>query len=582
MVKVAYNDAPQPWQLGFQDGGSPSFEGIVELHDQVMFYLVIILLGVGWMLGSTIRKFNSNHNQIVHKYHNHGTLIELIWTITPALVLIAIAFPSFKLLYLLDEVIDPVITVKAIGNQWFWTYEYSDYVNDTGETIEFDSYMIPDTDLEPGQLRLLEVDNRVILPVDTHIRFIVTARDVIHSFGVPSLGLKLDALPGRLNQTSVIINREGVFYGMCSELCGILHFGMPIVIECVSLESYLLWLSSQNSPPYSPLQASLKLPKLGKRLYSTSSNPADSATSSTVETSPPLHPWYVTGLSDGESSFIVSIYRRGNSWTVKCSYELWLHTLDLPLLYKLQSFFKVGAVNSRKHRPIASFSVSRIDDLFSVIIPHFTNYPLQTQKHSDFLLWAKVVELVHSGFHLTKSGLLEIVALASAINKGISDKLQAAFPDVTAYKRSQFEPCLSGLSHNWICGFTDAEGCFDIRITARRNGTFHQVECRFRITQHIRDRVLLELLIPSFGCGKVYIRSNNKAGDFTVNNIPDATDIIVPFFDKNPLHSSKLLNYLDFKQVVKLVNSKRHLNPEGLNLIRSIKQSMNNSRKANF
>jgi cytochrome c oxidase subunit 2 len=140
------------------------------------------------------------------------TLIELIWTITPALVLIAVAFPSFKLLYLLDEVIDPVITVKAIGNQWFWSYEYSDYVNDTGET------MIPDTELESGQLRLLEVDNRVILPVDTHIRFILTARDVIHSFAVPSLGIKLDALPGRLNQTSVLINREGVFYGQCSEL----------------------------------------------------------------------------------------------------------------------------------------------------------------------------------------------------------------------------------------------------------------------------------------------------------------------------------------------------------------------------
>jgi cytochrome c oxidase subunit 2 len=247
-VKVACNDAPQPWQIGFQDGGSPSFEGIIELHDQIMFYLIVILLGVGWMLSSTIRKFNSYHNQIVHKYHNHGTLIELIWTITPALVLIAIAFPSFKLLYLLDEVIDPVITVKAIGNQWFWSYEYSDYVNDIGETIEFDSYMVPDSELEPGQLRLLEVDNRVILPVDTHIRLIITARDVIHSFAVPSLGLKLDALPGRLNQTSVIINREGVFYGMCSELCGIYHFAMPIVIEAVSLESYLLWLSSQNSP----------------------------------------------------------------------------------------------------------------------------------------------------------------------------------------------------------------------------------------------------------------------------------------------------------------------------------------------
>jgi cytochrome c oxidase subunit 2 len=184
------------------------------------------------------------------------TLIELIWTITPALVLIAIAFPSFKLLYLLDEVIDPVITVKGIGNQWFWSYEYSDYVNDTGETIEFDSYMVPDSELEPGQLRLLEVDNRVILPVDTHIRFIVTARDVIHSFAVPSLGIKLDALPGRLNQTSVILNREGVFYGQCSELCGILHYAMPIVIESVSLDKYLLWLSSQNSPPRNPFESS--------------------------------------------------------------------------------------------------------------------------------------------------------------------------------------------------------------------------------------------------------------------------------------------------------------------------------------
>jgi cytochrome c oxidase subunit 2 len=178
------------------------------------------------------------------------TLIELIWTITPALVLIAIAFPSFKLLYLLDEVIDPVITVKAIGNQWFWSYEYSDYVNDTGEAIEFDSYLIPESELEPGQLRLLEVDNRVVLPVDTHIRLIITARDVIHSFGVPSLGITLDAIPGRLNQTSVILNREGVFYGQCRELCGVLHNSMPIVIESVSLESFLLWLSSlKNTPP---------------------------------------------------------------------------------------------------------------------------------------------------------------------------------------------------------------------------------------------------------------------------------------------------------------------------------------------
>jgi cytochrome c oxidase subunit 2 len=201
IISPVWNDAPEPWQWAFQDGASPSYEGIVELHDQIMFYLVIILFGVSWIL----------------------TSIELIWTITPAFVLIAIAFPSFKLLYLMDEVIDPAMTIKALGHQWYWSYEYSDFVNEDGESIEFDSYLVPTDDLEEGQLRLLEVDNRVVVPVGTHIRFIVTGADVIHSFAVPALGLKIDAIPGRLNQTSVLVEREGVYYGQCSEICGVHH-----------------------------------------------------------------------------------------------------------------------------------------------------------------------------------------------------------------------------------------------------------------------------------------------------------------------------------------------------------------------
>src|SRR6202048_5408140 len=169
IISPVWNDAPEPWQLGFQDGASPSYEGIVELHDQIMFYLVIILLGVSWVLSSVILNFNSNSNKIVHKYHNHGTLIELIWTITPALILIAIAFPSFRLLYLLDEVISPTITIKIVGHQWYWSYEYSDFVTENGESIDFDSYMVPESDLELGQFRLLDVDNRMIIPVDCHI-----------------------------------------------------------------------------------------------------------------------------------------------------------------------------------------------------------------------------------------------------------------------------------------------------------------------------------------------------------------------------------------------------------------------------
>nr|YP_009493207.1 cytochrome c oxidase subunit 2 [Ganoderma calidophilum]AWJ64002.1 cytochrome c oxidase subunit 2 [Ganoderma calidophilum] len=244
IFNTIYNDAPQPWQLGFQDSAAPGFTGIVELHNTIFFYLVVICVSVFWVIGSIMYYFNNNNSPIVHKYLNHGTLIELIWTITPAFILIAIAFPSFRLLYLLDEVISPTVTIKVVGHQWYWSYEYSDYINVSGESIEFDSYMIPDSDLELGQFRLLDVDNKVVVPTDTHIRLIVTGADVIHSFAVPSLGLKIDAVPGRLNQTSILAERTGTFYGQCSEICGVYHGFMPIAIEAVSIQDYLTWLDS--------------------------------------------------------------------------------------------------------------------------------------------------------------------------------------------------------------------------------------------------------------------------------------------------------------------------------------------------
>ena len=243
-LNTIFNDAPHTWQIGFQDSATPGFTGIVELHNTIFFYLVVISVGVFWTLTSIIYYFSSSNNAIVHKYLNHGTLIELIWTVTPALVLIAIAFPSFRLLYLLDEVISPTITIKVVGHQWYWSYEYSDYVNESGESIEFDSYMIPESDLELGQFRLLDVDNRVIVPVDTHIRLIITGADVIHSWAVPSLGVKIDAVPGRLNQTSFLAERTGVFYGQCSEICGVWHGFMPIAVEAVSVQEYLAWIDA--------------------------------------------------------------------------------------------------------------------------------------------------------------------------------------------------------------------------------------------------------------------------------------------------------------------------------------------------
>lgn len=237
------NDAPEPWGCYFQDNATPQMEGLEELHNNIMFYLAIILFAVSWIMVSIIINFCAT--KISNKYINHGTLVELIWTISPALILILIAFPSFKLLYLIDEVIDPSLVVNGEGHQWYWSYQYPDFVNDEKEYIEYDSYIIPESDLETGQLRLLEVDNRSIIPEQTHTRFIVAGADVIHSYACPSLGIKCDAYPGRLNQSSVYLNRPGTFFGQCSEICGILHSSMPIAIQSVPLYNFLFWLYDQ-------------------------------------------------------------------------------------------------------------------------------------------------------------------------------------------------------------------------------------------------------------------------------------------------------------------------------------------------
>lgn len=239
-IGVINADAPESWQLYFQDSATPMAEGIVRLHDDIMFYLILIIVGVIWMIFAIVYKFKNA--AFAHKYLTHGTLVEIIWTITPAFVLMAIALPSFKLLYLMDEVIDPTMTVKAIGHQWYWTYEYSDMesvakIFKTNEIISFDSYMVPTDDLNIGQLRLLETDRALILPTNTHIRILVTAADVLHSWAVPSLGVKIDCVPGRLNQTSMFILREGQYFGQCSEICGVQHGFMPVNITAVKIRN---------------------------------------------------------------------------------------------------------------------------------------------------------------------------------------------------------------------------------------------------------------------------------------------------------------------------------------------------------
>jgi cytochrome c oxidase subunit 2 len=243
-LPTTHCDAPEAWQMYFQEAATPTMEGIINLHNDIMAIIWFVGIFVCWMLFRTLYLFDSSKNAVASKMV-HGTTIELVWTIVPSLILVTIAIPSFALLYSMDEVIDPAITLKVVGHQWYWSYEYSDYNNSEDDTIAFDSYMIAEDDLEMGQLRLLEVDNRTILPINTHIRVLITSTDVIHAWAIPSLGIKCDAYPGRLNQVSTFIKREGIFHGQCSELCGVNHGFMPIVVEAVSLNDYVSWVSAQ-------------------------------------------------------------------------------------------------------------------------------------------------------------------------------------------------------------------------------------------------------------------------------------------------------------------------------------------------
>lgn len=273
---MLYLDYVGSLQFGFQDPASPIMEGLINLHHHIFFFLIIIFVFVVWIIINVVIYYGFYLNnyayllrqnikdiansvfivQFLSKYVKsskitHNYVLEVVWTTVPSIVLILIAIPSFSLLYAMDEVINPAITLKVIGRQWYWCYEYSDLdilTSNSGEllfpsnTLEFTSYMLPTDELNVGDLRLLEVDNSVVLPINTHIRVIITAGDVLHSWAVPSLGIKMDAVPGRLNQASIFIKRPGKFYGQCSELCGINHGFMPIVINAVTINEYLSWL----------------------------------------------------------------------------------------------------------------------------------------------------------------------------------------------------------------------------------------------------------------------------------------------------------------------------------------------------
>jgi len=226
---------PSPWELGLQQSASPVMDDIVWFHNYLLWLIAAIALFVLVLLATVTVKFNARANPVPSRT-THNTFIEIIWTVVPVLILVAVAVPSFRLLFYELKVPAADLTVKVTGKQWFWSYSYPD------SKFEFDSLMVQDKDIKPGQLRLLSVDNEMVVPVNKVVHVLVTGADVIHSFSVPSFGIKIDAIPGRLNETWFKAEREGMYYGQCSQLCGRDHAFMPIAVHVVSEKDYTAWL----------------------------------------------------------------------------------------------------------------------------------------------------------------------------------------------------------------------------------------------------------------------------------------------------------------------------------------------------
>nr|YP_009346096.1 cytochrome c oxidase subunit II [Ornithodoros zumpti]AMX74172.1 cytochrome c oxidase subunit II [Ornithodoros zumpti]UYB78771.1 cytochrome c oxidase subunit II [Ornithodoros zumpti] len=215
--------------ISFPNSNSPIMEQLIFFHDHSMIIIMMITLITMYMI------FNILMNKFMSRYMMEGQEIETMWTIIPAIILIFIALPSLRLLYLMEESFYPSISIKILGHQWYWSYEYPDF------NIEFDSFMTPYESLT-NNFRLLDVDNRMVIPLSLNMRLLISSLDVIHSWTIPSLGVKIDAVPGRLNQISTFTNRPGVYFGQCSEICGANHSFMPITMEVTSLNNFMTWL----------------------------------------------------------------------------------------------------------------------------------------------------------------------------------------------------------------------------------------------------------------------------------------------------------------------------------------------------
>lgn len=243
-AEKGYEGLPEPWQLNFQEAATPVMEQLNDMHNILLFMCFVISAFVLVVMLYICFRFSRKRNPVASK-NTHNTKLEIIWTTIPILILVALAIPSLRLHYFMERSVDAEMTLKVVGYQWYWHYEYPDEYPEQKD-VGFDSYMLKDKDLKEGDHRLLAVDNRLVVPVDTKIKVQVTGADVIHAFAVPAFGIKSDAVPGKLNETWFKATKMGTFYGQCSELCGVGHGFMPIVIDVVSKEDFVKWMTSKK------------------------------------------------------------------------------------------------------------------------------------------------------------------------------------------------------------------------------------------------------------------------------------------------------------------------------------------------
>ena len=229
--------AARNWQLGFQEAVTPVMRFATTFHNLLLVIIFLITIFVLALLLFVVVRFSEKRNPTPSKT-THNSIIEVLWTAVPVLILVVIAIPSFRLLFLTDQTVDADMTIKAIGRQWYWTYEYPDHGD-----FAFDAFIVADEDLQPGQLRLLETDNRLVVPVGKKVRVLTTSSDVLHAWAMPAFGIKMDSVPGRANETWFQVDKPGVYYGQCSELCGAGHGFMPITIEAVSEAAFDAWVA---------------------------------------------------------------------------------------------------------------------------------------------------------------------------------------------------------------------------------------------------------------------------------------------------------------------------------------------------